>query len=501
MNIKSNGKSRMKPLIAALLLTALSTQAQTYTNLHAFSTYGFDTANDSGTNSDGYDLYGGLVLSGNVLYGAAFDGGTNGNGTVYAVNADGSDFRVLHTFAAPYVTYGTTNSEGAFPHDTLALGDNVLFGTTTEGGTNGYGTVFRVNTDGTGFQCLHSFSLGNDGINPTAGLLLAGDTLYGAAAYGGTGLGAGAVFKLSTNGTGYKLLHSFSGGSNDGGFPNGGLLLADGILYGASSSGGALARGAVFALSTNGTGNGSGYTNLYVFTGTNSPYAITTNNNGETPYCGLALSGNTLYGTTVYGGTNSNGTIFSIETNGTGFSNMYVFSATTNSYDPTNLDGAHPIGPLLLSGNTLYGTASDGGTNSQGTVFSINTDGTGFTNLYSFIPILVISGGNFYNYGGDGPNAGVILSSNTLYGTTFAGGTVDGNVFALILSSSAPSTAPIPVTNQVSGNTLLLGWNNATFSLQTALSIGGPFTNVPGAISPYIVVMTNSQQYFRLQAN
>jgi uncharacterized repeat protein (TIGR03803 family) len=487
-------------LISALLLAAVTDQAQTYTNLYAFSNYGFDSANGSGTNSDGYGLYGGLALSGNVLYGAAFDGGTNGNGTVYSVNTDGTGFKVLHTFSAPYVTYGGTNSDGAFPHDTLALGDNVLYGTTSEGGTNGYGAVFRVNTDGTGFMCLHSFSLDNDGINPTAGLLLSDNILYGTASYGGTGSGAGAVFKLNTNGTGYKLLHSFSGGSNDGGFPNGGLVLAGGTLYGASSSGGALGRGVVFALSTNGTGNGSGYTNLYVFTGTNSPYAVTTNNDGETPICGLVLSGNTLYGSTAHGGTNSTGIIFSIETNGTGFANLHTFSSFMNSAN-TNSDGADPLGTLFLSDDTLYGTASGGGTNANGTVFAINTDGTGFTNLYNFIPIVVIVGPNFYAYGGSGPEDGVILSSNILYGTTFYGGNIDGNVFALNLYSSAPTVEPIPLNVQVSGVKIILGWNSTNFVLQSALSAGGPFTNVLGATSPYTVVTTNTRQFFRLEAN
>jgi uncharacterized repeat protein (TIGR03803 family) len=498
----------MKPVItpvpwltAALVLLAATTQAQTYTNLYAFSNYGFDSANGSATNNDGAELYGGLVLSSNVLYGAAWEGGTNGNGTVYAVNTDGSGFRVLHTFGPPYVTYGGINSDGAFPHDTLALGDNVLYGTTTEGGTNGYGTVFRLNTDGTSFMCLHSFSLGSDGINPNAGLLLSGNTLYGTASYGGAGSGAGAVFELNTNGTGYKLLHSFGGGSNDGGFPNGGLVLSGGTLYGTSSSGGALGRGVVFALSTNGTGNGSGYTNLYVFTGTNSPYAITTNNNGETPISGLTLSGNTLYGTTTHGGTNSNGIIFSIETNGMNFLNLYTFSATTNSYNPTNSDGADPLGALFLSDGVLYGTALGGGTNAEGTVFAINTDGTGFKTLYNFIPIEVFVGPNLYSYGGDGPEDGVILSSNTLYGTTFYGGNIDGNVFALILSSSTPTVIPIPLNVQVSGRTLLLDWNSSGFSLQSASSVGGPYTNVPAATSPYIVSPTNSQQFFRLQAN
>ncbi len=170
--------TQMTLLMAALLLAAVPTQGQTYTNLYAFSTYGFDSATGAGTNSDGYELYGGLVLSSNVLYGAAYNGGTNGNGTIYAVNTDGTGFKVLHTFGLPYVTYGGINSEGAFPHDTLALGDNVLYGTTSEGGSNGYGTVFRLNTDGTGFQSLHSFSVGSDGINPNAGLLLSGNNRF-----------------------------------------------------------------------------------------------------------------------------------------------------------------------------------------------------------------------------------------------------------------------------------------------------------------------------------
>jgi len=139
------------------------------------------------------------------------------------------------------------------------------------------------------------------------------------------------------------------------------------------------------------------FTNLYDF---NSSY---NGDEGPFPNSGLLLSGNTLYGTTPQGGSYGQGTVFEVNTDGTGFTNLY-------SFDETN--GSYPFGTLVLSGNTLYGTASDFGGGGGGTVFSINTDGTGFTNLYIF-----------YSVDGQTPNglepiAGLTLSGNTLYGTS-----------------------------------------------------------------------------------
>ena len=75
--------------------------------------------------------------------------------------------------------------------------------------------------------------------------------------------------------------------------------------------------------------------------------------------------------------------MFAVNTDGTGFTNLHSFTATLLA-DCTNSDGAIRMAGLILSGNTLYGTASDGGSSGNGTVFAVNTDGTGFTNLYSF---------------------------------------------------------------------------------------------------------------------
>ncbi len=127
---------------------------------------------------------------------------------------------------------------------------------------------------------------------------------------------------------------------------------------------------------------------------------------------GVILSGNTLYGTTM-GGSGSFGTIFAVNTDGTGFATLYSFTDGS--------DGAYPQAALTLSGNTLYGTASQGGsavgTSGSGTVFAVNTDGTGFTTVHSF----TARSGNA-NSDGASPWAGLILSGNTLYGTAANGG-------------------------------------------------------------------------------
>src|SRR6266404_2418493 len=166
------------------------------------------------------------------------------------------------------------------------------------------------------------------------------------------------------------------------------------------------------------------FTTLHSFTAsiTNSS-GVYTNGDGANPRTGLILAGNTLYGTAEDGGSSGHGTVFAVNTNGTGFTNLHSFTATSGSGGSygTNSDGAIPNG-LVLSNNTLYGTASQGGGSGYGTVFAVNTDGTGFTNLHNFTAVSLAP---VYGTNSDGayPN-GVILSNNTLYGTAYAGGSL-----------------------------------------------------------------------------
>src|SRR5579872_5381050 len=207
------------------------------------------------------------------------------------------------------------------------------------------------------------------------------------------------------------VLYSFPN-LNDGANPYG-LILSGKTLYGASTFGGAGGNGTVFAVNTDGTG----FTNLYTFTATNPVTAV--NSDGAEPN-GLLLSAGTLYGTTTIGGSSGNGAVFAIKTDGTGFTNLHSFTALDAATDTINNDGANPYSALILSGNTLYGTAQAGGLSGNGTVFALNTDGTGFTNLHSFTPLDAAT--DITNSDGANPFAGLILSGNVLYGTAQSGG-------------------------------------------------------------------------------
>src|SRR5882724_5891476 len=380
--VSRNTHRLLLPALTVALGLVMTSQvtAQTFTNL-----YGFTGGNDGGA------PYAGLILSGNTLYGTTTAGGSSSNGTVFAVNTDGSGFTTLYSF--------TRGSDGANPYASLILSSNTLYGTASGGGSSGNGTVFAVNTDGSGFTNLYGFTGGNDGSAPYAGLILSSNTLYGTAAFGGSS-GNGTVFGVNTDGSGFTNLYSFTGG-NDGGAPSASLILSSNTLYGTASGGGSSGNGTVFAVNT----DGSGFTNLYGFTG---------GNDGGAPTAGLILSGNTLYGTTTAGGSSGNGTVFAVNTDGSGFASLYRFTGGN--------DGRAPYAGLVLSGNILYGTATAGGSSGNGTVFGVNTDGSGFASLYRF------TGGS----DGRAPYAGLVLSGNILYGTATAGGSSgNGTVFGV----------------------------------------------------------------------
>ncbi len=423
---------------ASVTLTVDTTQP--FTNLSSFT-----------GGSAGAHPAAGVILTGNTLYGTADYGGASSNGTVFAVNTDGTGFTNLHSFTELFTnSMGIyTNSDGARPESSLVLSGNTLYGTASAGGPSGYGTVFAVNTDGTSFTTLYGFTNGNDGAVPAAGLALSGNTLYGTASAGGAS-GNGTVFAVSTHGMDFTSLYSFTNG-NDGANPYAGLILSGNTLYGTASAGGASGNGTVFAVNT----NGSGFTTLYSFTATlpyPGPYF---NSDGANPYAGLVLSGNTLYGTASAGGSSGDGTVFAVNTNGTGFTNLYNFTALDTGTDTTNSDGANPYAGLILSGNTLYGTADSGGSSGGGTVFKVNTDGTGFTTWYNF------TGGS----DGYAPEAGLILSGNTLYGTAYDGGTNgNGTVFSLYVGAASVTQGSLQVTVSTSPSAGGIASGSGTFA-------------------------------------
>ncbi len=443
--------------------------------------------------SDGANPYFGLALAGNTLYDVAADGGSFNSGTVFKLNNAGMGFTNIYDFTAPVGTSGIfqagTNSDGANPYSGVIVSGNILYGTANIGGTGGGGTMFAIYTNGTGFTNLHNFStvatnlLGfytnSDGAAPN-GLIQAGNTLYGTTYAGGTN-GNGTVFAVNTNGTGFTVLHTFrplpapnSGTNSDGANPFAGMVLSGSMLYGTAIFGGTNGYGTVFRINTNGTG----FTNLYCFTG---------GADGALPYAGLIVSSNTLYGTTVRGGSGSYGTVFSIGTNGTGFTVVHAFTGGD--------DGANPYAGLVLSGNTLYGTTVNGGLSANtGTAFAVNTNGTGFTVLHGFTGR------------GDGANpyGGLILSNNFLYGATeSAGSGGNGTLFSIWVGPTlrfsaspmaglSPLTVQFNATNIDSQGNAITQWNwNFGDGLTSPLQNPSHVYSGPGMFSPSLVATNN----------
>jgi uncharacterized repeat protein (TIGR03803 family) len=193
-----------------------------------------------------------LTLNGATLFGTTSDGGGGGSGTIFKMDTNGGGFAVVHTFAR---RTSNTNSEGAVPYTPLVLSGETLYGTTSSGGASGAGTVFKVNTNGGGFAVLHTFP--GAGPGPWGGVILSGNTLYGTAE-NDENYTQGTIFKVNTDGSGFARLHSFLPESqdlnsgrytnSDGGLPLGGLVLGGTRLYGTAAIRGALGYGTVFSL-------------------------------------------------------------------------------------------------------------------------------------------------------------------------------------------------------------------------------------------------------------
>jgi uncharacterized repeat protein (TIGR03803 family) len=237
----------------------------------------------AGGSADGCTPAGGLLRdkAGN-LYGATFQCGASGVGTVFRVSKSGNE-TVLHSFAgAP--------SDGSVPFFTSLLMDTKgnLYGVTYEGGASDNGVVYKLSKTGT-LTLLYSFAgETSDGCFPNGNLATDNKgNLYGVTRECGPS-GEGIVWKLGKKGT-ETVLHNFAGGSSDGAYPWAGVVLdAKGNFYGDTNEGGASGDGTVYELNGKGT-----LTLLHSFAFSD----------GETPQGGVIrdATGN-LYGTGTYGG-------------------------------------------------------------------------------------------------------------------------------------------------------------------------------------------------------
>jgi uncharacterized repeat protein (TIGR03803 family) len=448
--------------------------AQTFTTLHSFTALRRDTTINFAypdINSDGAIPKAPLVLLSNTLYGTTHAGGTGAGGTVFAVNTDGSGFTTLLNFTVE-------TSDGSWPYAGLVSSSDTLtlYGTTGHSFNGPSGVVFSINTDGTGFTPLYGLA-----DSPHASLILSSGTLYGTVPRGEDGSDDGKVFAVNTDGTGFTTLHSFTKvdcntypcRNSDGAFPQTQLVLSGNTLYGITDGGDVHGFGNVFAVNIDGTG----FTVLHTFTGGSDGGGYGEDSFGATtgsPGAGnprLVLSGNTLYGAA--------GTVFSLNTDGTRFTVQHSFSAPSDGDAPS---------ALVIRGNVLYGTAGEQGSFYTGTVFKLNTDGTGFTVLHNFKPPWGVGPRDFggvANTDGASPHS-LILSGDTLYGTTSTGGASGcGTVFSLSL---LPVTPPQLAITAAGGNVILM-WptNTSGYFLQSSTNLASAAAWT--ALSPQAVIV------------
>jgi uncharacterized repeat protein (TIGR03803 family) len=142
----------------------------------------------------------------------------------------------------------------------------------------------------------------------------------------------------------------------------------------------------------------------------------------------VTVSADTVYGTASSGGANDRGTLFSMTTNGSNFTVLHTFSDLNNNSD--NDDGAYPMG-IAASNGVLYGVTANGGSTDNGVAYSINADGSHFAVLHEFSGISLFN--PHTNYDGAYPEGPPVLAGNTLYGTAEQGGTGNGTVFSLVI--------------------------------------------------------------------
>jgi len=340
------------------------------------------------------------------LYGISSSGGSNNYGAFFKVSTTGVE-TIIYSFTS--YNYGNSSiTQGA---------DGNFYGTSSYGGTsNNYGIVFKISPTGT-FTTLYTFTGGTNGSYPYSGVIQGSDGyLYGTTSSGGTN-SYGTVFKISTTGT-LTSLYSFTGGTSDGCSPYSGFIQgSDGYLYGTTNGCGTYSRGVIYRISTAGVetvlrsfvSGTDGYPGYYGYSGNADSSLV------------MAKDGN-LYGVNSNGGLYGSGTVFKLTNSGT-FTTLYSFGNSSSGVGAPvaliqgadgYLYGTTTSGSYYSNNNSNY--YYDSG--AIGTVFKISTSGI-YTSLYSLQ----------YGVSGSTPSGIMQASDGYFYGLAQAGVYGNGTIF------------------------------------------------------------------------
>ncbi len=425
--------------IGCWLIAIRGAQAQAVTVLHDFG--------DGSVPSDGASPDIGLVQGPNgSFYGTTSTGGSANQGTVFEISPQGQ-MSIIHNFSD-----GTVPNDGILPQGIpLVLArDGNLYGTTIQGGSATFGTVYRITPAGQ-VTILHSFGDGtvsNDGKYPLFLMQASDGNFYGTTQNGGAA-GNGTVFKITVAGA-VTILHSFGDGTvtNDGATPYGLTQGVDGNFYGTTIAGGSTHNsnggyGTFYEMTPAG-----GVTILHNF----SDGSVT--NDGVGPYDPptQAADGN-FYVTTANGGSTQNlgsnipglGAFLKITPQGV-VTLLHSFADGTVAND-----GTLPSDRIILGSNgCFYGTTGGGGSSGHGVVYQATPQGQ-ITILHSFQDGILVNDGASESNSNFGCDCILQAADGKLYGTTPSGGSSNvGVVYRL-----APHAPVITSALSVSGNVAL----------------------------------------------
>jgi len=400
------GSRRLSPAIGGVL-AAFAIMAMLASGARAASTTNVIYSFAGGADGEYTDTDLVIDSAGN-LYGTSVLGGDFGGGTVFQLTPSGDSWihTVLYSFSG--------GADGGEPYKGVTLdAEGNLYGTAVTGGSGscegGCGVVYKLTNSGETWTqtVIHAFTGGDDGSGPGARVALdAQGNVYGMTPTGGA-FGLGTIYQLHPGANGnytFKVIHSFTGGTDGSSGSAGKMVLRNGHLYGAATTGGAFGSGTVFELSPTQVGEWD-FKTLYSFRG--QP-------DGVFPYGALLFdrSGN-IFGTTYYGGVNGIGAVYQLAPRPTGeWRERVLYSFAADG------DGNSPISHLNFdSVGNLYGTTSEGGLGS-GTIFKLTRGPNGswvesLPHLFQGPPDAAF------------PYSGMINRAGSFYGATTHGGDND----------------------------------------------------------------------------
>jgi uncharacterized repeat protein (TIGR03803 family) len=339
-----------------------------------------------------------LTLYNGELYGMTMYGGSADGGTIFSLDTIGTNFSVLHSF---------TGSSLSNPRGSLIVNSGKVYGMTYGAGSHNSGSIFSMDTTGSNYSVLHDFAMfSGGGMAPYGGLTLDSGKLYGMA-YAGGSSNVGTIFSINTNGSSFNVMRNFTASISNGAYPKSDLTLHSGMLYGMTTAGGSSSKGTIFSIDP----SNNNFSIMHSFTGGAS--------DGEAPIAHLLPVSGKLYGMTPSGGSSSRGTIFSIDLNTNAFSVIHSFTGSS--------DGGTPDGGLIYDSGRLFGVTVGGGSSNAGTLFSVNPDGSEYVVIHNF------SGGAS---DGGGAVGTLLLDNGMLYGmTNWGGGSSKGTVYSFDLDN------------------------------------------------------------------